>query len=246
MTLICASCKVPSTPDDPHVLCHLKPQRVTECSICHPTTDGKHEDTCPLRHLEGPNRWAAEPFQRFVDAKMVQAQEEIAAGVRDILFDAKLHAPNVEFENLIPSHLLDKARAAQNLHAGAWPTAAEAARLGAIVTGPGEVRVVDERTGAEKGSKLARFDLLPWPALHEVAEHFGRGALKYEDRNWERGYNWSLSFAALHRHLAAWWGREDFDEETTSHHLAAVAWHALALLTFKDTFPEGDNRPKGS
>ncbi len=108
-----------------------------------------------------------------------------------------------------------------------------------------EVRVVDPNTGAEKGRKLARFDLLPWKALTMLAEHFGRGAMKYEDRNWEAGYIWSLSFGALHRHLAAWWEGEDHDEETGSHHLAAVAWHALALLTFTWSHPEGDDRPNG-
>ena len=38
---------------------------------------------------------------------------------------------------------------------------------------------------------------------------FGAGGQKYEDRNWEKGYNWSLSFAAMQRHLALWWNGED-------------------------------------
>ncbi len=108
----------------------------------------------------------------------------------------------------------------------------------------GEVRVVDPDTGAEKGTKLARFDLIPPGPLPELAKHYGLGAAKYEDRNWERGYDWGLSFAALNRHLWAWWGGEDIDPETGSPHLAAVAWHAFVLLEFTATHPEKDTRPK--
>ncbi|HYE80362.1 MAG TPA: dATP/dGTP diphosphohydrolase domain-containing protein [bacterium] len=108
-----------------------------------------------------------------------------------------------------------------------------------------EIRTVDPKTGGEKGSKLARFDLLPWDAIWALAEHFGRGARKYADRNWEKGYGWGLSFAALHRHLAAWWGGEDIDEETGSHHLLAVAWHALAMWWFQRHGKGTDDRPRG-
>ena len=106
-----------------------------------------------------------------------------------------------------------------------------------------EFRVVDPETGGEKGTKLARFDLLPTGALWQIAERFGRGAEKYEARNWERGYAWSLSYAALCRHLFAWWSGEDVDEEFGDSHLAAVGFHALALLHFAENFPEGDDRP---
>jgi hypothetical protein len=106
-----------------------------------------------------------------------------------------------------------------------------------------EVTVTDAATGAQKGSKPARFDLLPWGALWKIATHYGIGARKYEDRNWEKGYDWSLSFAALQRHLAAWWEGEDTDAETGSSHLCSAAFHVLALLTFTVTHPEKDNRP---
>lgn len=107
----------------------------------------------------------------------------------------------------------------------------------------GEVRVVDPTTGGEKGSKLARFDLIPHEALTMLAEHFGRGAEKYDDRNWERGYDWALTFAALNRHLWAWWGGEDLDPETGSPHMAAVAWHAFVALTFQERGLGTDTRP---
>lgn len=103
--------------------------------------------------------------------------------------------------------------------------------MGTLV-GPGEVRVVDPKTGGEKGSKLARFSLIPPEFLWALAEHYGKGAFKYADRNWERGYKWSLSLDALERHLTQWRMGEDLDPETGSHHLVAVAWHACALFVF--------------
>lgn len=109
----------------------------------------------------------------------------------------------------------------------------------------GEVRIVSE-TGGAKGQKLARFDLLPWDAVWSVAERFGAGAAKYEARNWERGYDWSLTHAALHRHLAAFWNGEDMDvdpETGTFPHMAAVAWHALVLLAFYLREAGTDDRP---
>jgi hypothetical protein len=96
-----------------------------------------------------------------------------------------------------------------------------------------EIRVVDPITGGEKGQKIERFDLIPVEFERALATHYGVGARKYEDRNWERGYKWSLSVAALRRHLAAWLGGETNDPETGSNHLIAVCWHACALYIFQ-------------
>ena len=106
-----------------------------------------------------------------------------------------------------------------------------------------EVRSVSS-TGAEKGVKLAAVDLLPTGPLLKIAEHFGRGAKKYSAHNWRAGYEWSKSYAALQRHLLAFWGGEDIDEETGSPHLAAAGFHVLALLEYMETHPEFDDRYK--
>jgi hypothetical protein len=116
----------------------------------------------------------------------------------------------------------------------------------------GEVRTVSS-TGAEKGVKLARFDLIPAEPMWQVAEHFGKGARKYADRNWERGYEWSKTLGALERHVNLFKQGEDFDlhepgcpadcvEHTESHHMAAAVFHALALMEFGRTHPEFDDR----
>ncbi|AYD81743.1 hypothetical protein Moki_47 [Arthrobacter phage Moki] len=107
----------------------------------------------------------------------------------------------------------------------------------------GEVRSVSS-TGAEKGVKEARFDLIPTGALTQVAIHFGRGAQKYEPHNWRKGYEFSKGYAALQRHANSWQGGEDLDPEMKTPHLAAVAFHALALLELSVTHPEMDDRYK--
>lgn len=131
--------------------------------------------------------------------------------------------------------------AARSSEAALSAMVAEAEELGLYE----EVRVVDPETGGAKGSKLARFDLLPWDALWAVAERFGAGAKKYEERNWERGYAWGLSHAAQHRHDAAFQMGEDLDPETGQPHLAAVAWHALVRLAFYLRGAGTDDRPRG-
>lgn len=105
----------------------------------------------------------------------------------------------------------------------------------------GEVRVTSA-TGAEKGSKVERYDLIPAEPLRLLAQHYGRGSKKYADRNWEAGYDWSLSFAALMRHAWAFWGGEDIDPETGTPHIIASAWHCFALAEYMNTHPEFDNR----
>lgn len=107
----------------------------------------------------------------------------------------------------------------------------------------GEVRIVNSETGGEKGRKPERMELLPYGALLRVSELYAQGAAKYEDHNWRKGYNWSLSQGALMRHFALYMEGEDIDEETGCLHMTAVAFHALALIHFAENYPEGDDRP---
>lgn len=110
--------------------------------------------------------------------------------------------------------------------------------------GGGETRVVNEKTGGAKGSKPGRFDLIPVHPLFQLALLYGKGAEKYEERNWEKGYDWSLSFAALQRHAWLFWNGHDNDAETRLSHMASVAFHAFALIEFCRTHTELDDRPR--
>lgn len=106
-----------------------------------------------------------------------------------------------------------------------------------------EIRVTDPVTGGMKGAKLARFDQIPASVMWELAEHYGKGSKKYSDDNWMKGYSWKLSFAAVMRHLWAFWRGEDIDEETGSKHVIAAAWHCFALAWFMDNRRTQDDRP---
>lgn len=118
-----------------------------------------------------------------------------------------------------------------------------------------ETLTTDPDTGGQKCTKLARFDLIPTAPLWELAEHYGKGARKYEPRQWEKGYAWSLSYQAMQRHVNLYWSGEDYDtckpdcpkdcaQHTGSHHLAAAAWHCFTLMEFARTHPEKDDRVK--
>ncbi|MFC4089325.1 dATP/dGTP diphosphohydrolase domain-containing protein [Micromonospora sp. GCM10011541] len=103
----------------------------------------------------------------------------------------------------------------------------------AVVMSEGATRETSS-TGASKDSKLARFDMIPTYPLRLLAERYGAGAQKYPAvnglDNWRNGYAWSLSYAAMQRHLTAFWGGEDIDPDSGQQHLAAVAWHAFVLM----------------
>jgi hypothetical protein len=99
-------------------------------------------------------------------------------------------------------------------------------------------------SGATKMLKLARFSLIPWDALEALAEHYGRGAAKYGERNWEKGYPWSWSYDALQRHAHAWLSGQDRDPQTKAHHMVCVAWHAFALIAFAARGIGEDDRRK--
>lgn len=92
------------------------------------------------------------------------------------------------------------------------------------------------------GVNKPRFDLIPPKALRELAELYDMGAKKYGDRNWEYGRPWGDYIAACYRHLNAFHAGEEYDPKDGQHHLASVAWLALALMTFRDTHQELDNR----
>jgi hypothetical protein len=95
-----------------------------------------------------------------------------------------------------------------------------------------EVITTDAVTGGQKGVKLQRFSLIPTEFLWELAQHYGIGAKKYADRNWEKGYAWSKSEDAAERHFKLWKLGERHDPENGQHHLIAAIWHLIALYIF--------------
>lgn len=79
-----------------------------------------------------------------------------------------------------------------------------------------------------------RIELFPPEALFAISRVLTLGARKYDDRNWEKGMEWSRMFGACMRHLWAWWRGEDKDPETGYSHL----WHAGCCIVFLITYEE--------
>lgn len=94
----------------------------------------------------------------------------------------------------------------------------------------------------DDGGKI-RMELLPPELLESVATILTFGAVKYEDRNWEKGMKWSRVFGALMRHAWAWWRGERTDPETGHSHL----WHAGCCIAFLIAYEQReigeDDRP---
>src|SRR6476619_7408161 len=90
-------------------------------------------------------------------------------------------------------------------------------------------------------------DLWSPDALDETARVLAFGAAKYDAYNWEKGINYSRVFAALLRHLWAFWRRERSDPETGLHHLGHAMCCCMFLLHYemnRRKFIQFDNRPK--
>jgi hypothetical protein len=114
-----------------------------------------------------------------------------------------------------------------------------------------EERVVDPKTGGTKGRKTCEIGALDPLGIIELGKVAGFGTRKYDRGNFMRGYDWSLSYDALQRHLHCFWSGEDLDlnekgETDTNHsglhHLAHAAWHCLTLLAFSMRKLGNDNR----
>lgn len=97
--------------------------------------------------------------------------------------------------------------------------------------------------GRKDDSAKARYDLIPPEFLDATADILTFGAAKYGERNWEKGMKWGRPFAALMRHMWAWWRGEEADAETGRSHL----WHASACIAFLIAYEQRsigeDDRP---
>ena len=114
---------------------------------------------------------------------------------------------------------------------------------------PGPGTTFDEPTGearksAESASK-PRLELLPSAALEQIAEVLTYGAAKYDANNWCRGARWGRYYAALLRHLFAWWRGEDRDAETGLSHLAHAGCCLLFLMEYQCNGWGSDDRFRG-
>ncbi len=100
-----------------------------------------------------------------------------------------------------------------------------------------------ELKGRKDDTGKLPFHLLPPELLEGVASVLDFGAKKYHPRNWEAGMDWSRVFAALQRHMWAWWGGEDKDPETGMSHLYHAGCCIAFLISYEKRGIGNDDRP---
>ena len=107
-----------------------------------------------------------------------------------------------------------------------------------------EIIQVDNKTGGMKGSKPLQVSSIDPLSRAELGKAASFGEAKYDRGNYLKGYDWSLSMDAMHRHILAFESGEDNDPESGLLHMAHAAWHCLALCSFQIREIGNDDRFK--
>lgn len=108
----------------------------------------------------------------------------------------------------------------------------------------GNIKDSGDRTEFSTGAKRdlhtgkGRMDLLPWDAIMEVSKHCENGALKYGERNVDKGIPVHSFLDSAFRHLAKY--MEGWDDEP---HLVAAAWNILWAMQTERMYPELQDIP---
>jgi len=97
--------------------------------------------------------------------------------------------------------------------------------------------------GKKNDEGKLRYDLIPPAPLEALAAVYTLGAKKYGAHNWRKGLAWSRVYAALMRHLQAWWQGETHAADDGQHHLASVLWCAMTLMEYERMVAGEDDRP---
>jgi len=104
---------------------------------------------------------------------------------------------------------------------------------------------VGEGVGVKFDQDKPAMSLMPFDALIKTAEVFTYGAKKYSADNWADGMRHRRMADALLRHLTAWLGGEDMDDESGLHHLAHMNCCAQMLYGMVLRGVGEDDRWKG-
>jgi len=79
-----------------------------------------------------------------------------------------------------------------------------------------------------------RYDLLPVYAIKRLAQHFEHGAVKYGDRNWEKGQPLTRYLDSALRHTF-----QVLEGETDEDHAAAAMWNMAAFIQTQKWIEDG-------
>jgi hypothetical protein len=89
------------------------------------------------------------------------------------------------------------------------------------------------KKGAVKyDQEKVKLSLIPTKPLLELGRLMTFGANKYSAHNWREGMTFSRAMDAMERHYLAFKDGENYDKESTQHHLAAVMFYCCVILEF--------------
>lgn len=103
-----------------------------------------------------------------------------------------------------------------------------------VVKDSGDRREFDTGSRRDTDAGKPRYDLIPVEALRAWANLCAAGAIKYGERNWEKGQPMSVLYASLLRHVYA------VQHDTSEDHLAAVLFNAGALVNHAVRIANGE------
>jgi len=83
-----------------------------------------------------------------------------------------------------------------------------------------------------------RYDLIPWDAVHELAIHCEQGAIKYGERNVEKGIPIHSLIDSATRHLSCY--LRGMNDEP---HLRAALWNVAFAIWMEQNRPEMQDIP---
>lgn len=91
-------------------------------------------------------------------------------------------------------------------------------------------------TGARRDTRTGkgRYDLLPPHAIHRLAQVYEKGALKYAERNWERGMPLHLFADSALRHTFQY-----LDGARDEDHLSHAVFNLLGLIELEHRIADG-------
>ena len=83
-----------------------------------------------------------------------------------------------------------------------------------------------------------RMDLLPWAAIMELSKHCENGAVKYGERNIDKGIPIHSLMDSAFRHMAKY-----MEGATDENHLLAALWNIAWAVQFEKNKPELNDIP---
>lgn len=107
-----------------------------------------------------------------------------------------------------------------------------------MIQDSGERRKFDSGAVRDMAGEKGRCDLLPACAILRLSKHFESGAMKYKERNWEKGIPIHSFVDSALRHLLKYLDGQDEED-----HLCAAAWNCLCAMWTEEKLPEMQDIP---